>query len=57
MAPGGNAFFFSIFLLRGSAKSEKHVKIEFSTISFYFPYDLACFPLVSDGPMVRDLCN
>ena len=22
-----------------------------------FPHVLACFPLVSDGPMVRDLCN
>ena len=30
---------------------KKHVRIEFSTISLYFPYALACFPLVSDGPM------
>ena len=35
----------------------KNVKIEFSTISLNFPYVSACFPLVSDGPMVRDLCN
>ena len=26
-------------------------------ISLYFHYVLAFFPLVSDGPMVRDLCN
>ena len=32
-------------------------KNKFLLFSRYFPYVLSGFPLVSDGPMVRDLCN
>ena len=40
--------------IKKSAKSEKNGN---STLSLYVPYVLACFLLVSDGPMVRELCN
>ena len=39
------------------SKIGKNVKIGNSPISFNFPYVLAGFLVVSDGPMVRDLCN
>ena len=38
-------------------RENKNVEIGVSKFSLYFPYVLAGFPLVSDGPMVWDLCN
>ena len=40
-----------------SAKSDKYEKSEMIQCRLYVPAVLVCFPLVSDGPMVRDLRN
>ena len=38
-------------------KTGKNVNIGDSPISVFFPYVLVYFPLVSDAPMMRELCN
>ena len=52
---------FSFLFKKGknpeTTQSLKNVKIENSQTSVDFPYVLGGFPLVSDGRMVRDLCN
>jgi hypothetical protein len=50
------SFLFKKVKNNKSAKSKNNAKsyiLQFRC----FLYAFACFPLVSDGPMVRDLCN